>query len=140
VRGEPDSIASLVMRGNPSALAGYRVSLDFGRNILGIYRRFPARSDIPLQERSMSLENEWHHLKVVTQGPFFEIYVDEALCMVHHDPLYDSGCYGLHAQGKTTFQNLRMSVDVKEGEPGSDWQHHCRPKHLFSSPTHPKGN
>ncbi len=41
VWAEEGGIASLIARGNPSAMAGYRISLDFERQVVGVYLRFP---------------------------------------------------------------------------------------------------
>ena len=128
VRSEGGGIGSLVVRGNPSAFAGYRISLDFARGKVGLYRRFPAipdeniqviqnqpviaatHSGYPsgvdkqIQERDANLEpGRWHKLKVVVQGKFIDIYLDDGLSIVHDIHPYRDGSFGLHARGPNQF-------------------------------------
>lgn len=132
VRAGSGSIISLVVRGNPSALAGYRVGLDFGRNVAGFYLRFPGEPDQALQERAVELHaGQWHRLKVVVQGQFFEVYVDEVLYIVRHHPLYSSGCFGLHARGEAQFRRVQAYRYIGPGGATHDWYSYCRPRHLF---------
>lgn len=133
VRAEDGSVASLIVRGNPSAMAGYRISLDFARNVVGFYLRFPAAADRVIQERTVSLQpGRWHHLKVVVQGAFFDIYVDGALYIVYHQSLYDSGCFGLHARGPVTFRRVQAYINDGPEAILQDWERRCWPRHLFS--------
>jgi hypothetical protein len=126
------SLASLIVRGNPSAMAGYRISLDVERQQVGLYLRWPGTPDRPLQERPVALRPEgWHNLKVVVEGKFFEIYVDGVLQLVRDHGLYDSGCFGLHAHGMAHFRRVMAYVYQGPEEAEPDWQRHCRPRHLF---------
>jgi hypothetical protein len=126
VRAESGGVASLIVRGNPSAFAGYRISLDVDRNVLGFYLRFPGQADKPLQERPVDLHaGPWHKLKVVAQGKFFELYVDETLMIVHDQRVYEDGCFGLHARGVVQFRNVYAYTTM------APWIHRCRPRHLF---------
>ncbi|GIV79480.1 MAG: hypothetical protein KatS3mg050_3874 [Litorilinea sp.] len=134
VQAGPDGVASLLVRSNPSALAGYRISLDFGRGVVGFYRSFPGAPDQPLQERPVTLSGDaFHRLKVVVQGKFFEIYVDEALTIVRDEATYPEGCFGLHARGQARFQDVRAYryVDAEGEDP--TWHRRCTPRHLFPS-------
>jgi beta-fructofuranosidase len=134
VQGEAGSIASLIVRGNPSAMAGYRVSLDYARGVVGLYLRFPGADDLPLQERPVDLDPATeHHLKVVVQRDIFELFVDGALQIVRHERTYPDGCYGLHAHGAVHFQNVRAVQHLSPGAETRDWQQRCRPRHLFKA-------
>ena len=125
-------VGSLIIRGNPSAMAGYRISLDFERKLVGFYARFPGEPDRTLQERSLDLPVEtWARLKVVAQGNFFEIYVDDVLMIVYHQRLYESGCFGLHARGPIRFRNVQAYRYIGPEGVAPDWHSHCRPRHLF---------
>jgi hypothetical protein len=120
-------MASLMVRGNPSAMAGYRVSLDVERQRVGLYLRFPGEPDRPLQERRVELQPErWYNLKVVVQGRFFEVYLDGILYLVRDHDLYDSGCFGLHAQGAGRFRQVQAYHYPEAAAP--DWQRRCRPR------------
>jgi beta-fructofuranosidase len=132
LRTEAASIGSLIVRGNPSAFAGYRVSLDYDRQVVGFYLRFPGEPDRLIQERPVALKaGQWHLLKVVVQGDFFDIYVDGGLYIVHHQRIYDSGCFGLHARGSVQFRNVRADRYIDPEGAVADWNSHCRPRHLF---------
>ncbi|MEZ4678037.1 MAG: hypothetical protein R2932_27845 [Caldilineaceae bacterium] len=97
-------MASLIVRGNPSAMAGYRISLAQTTGTVALYQRFPAQPDQLIQQRPVSLSaNGWHKLKVVVQGGFFDIYVDDMLQIVRHHRTYTDGCFGLHAWGVCNF-------------------------------------
>jgi hypothetical protein len=118
---------SLLVRGNPSALAGYRVTLDAVAGTVGLYLRFPGAADRPLQERAITHQHAgWHHLRVVAQGPCLEVYVDGALWIVHADSTYAGGCFGLHARGGARFRSLRADTAAADG----DWSRRCEPRHL----------
>ena len=125
-------IASLLLRANPSAMAGYLISLDQAADMVGFYQRFPDQSDTLIQARPVQLAtDEWHKLKVVVQGGFFDIYVDDILQIVRHHTLYHEGCFGLHAHGPVQFRGLTAYQLVDENSWSSDWRAHCRPRHLF---------
>ena len=132
VWAEQNAVASLMVRGNPSAMAGYRISLDFARGVVGFYLRFPDRPDQPIQERTIELKAEtWHKFKVVVQWKFFEIYVDDNLLIVHDQRIYEDGCFGLHARGAVTFRHVRADkIDDSETKE-RDWTRRCQPRHLF---------
>jgi beta-fructofuranosidase len=125
-------VGSLLVRSNPSALAGYRVALDAAAGTVALYLRFPGTADRPLQERAIMLQPAgWQQLRVVTQGACLEIYVDGALCIVHADRTYPSGCFGLHACGVVRFRNLRAaSYEPRQAPTDVDWDHRCEPRHL----------
>jgi len=132
VRAEAGNVASLIVRGNPTALAGYRVSLDFERQRVGLYLRFPNEPDQLLQERPAALApGGWHSLKVVAQGEFFDIYVDGVLSIVRHHSLYKDGCFGLHARGAAQFRRVHAYRYIGPEGPAQDWTSRCRPRHLF---------
>ena len=120
----------MIVRGNPSAMAGYRISLDFAQNKVGFYLRFPDQPAKVIQERTISLNpGAWHKLKIVAQGKFFDIYVDDNLLIVHDQRVYEDGCFGLHARGGVQFRHVQA---VALRQPGPvDWQHRCQPWHLF---------
>jgi hypothetical protein len=119
---------SLLVRGNPSALAGYRVALDAPSGTLALYLRFPGAADRPLQKRAIAIARAgWHQLRVVAHGAGLEVYVDGTLWIVHSDRTYTTGCFGLHARGAVRFRNLRADTDAP---PGADWQERCLPRHL----------
>lgn len=128
---EGGGIGSLVVRANPSALAGYRISLDFGRQSIGFYLLFPGQEAQTIQERPVSLESStWHSVKVVVQGKFFEIYVDDTLSIVHDQRVYEEGCFGLHAQGQIQFRNVHAAV-ITPALAVPPWSQQVRPRHLF---------
>jgi hypothetical protein len=132
IAGEPGSVASLLLRATPSGLAGYQVSLDFGRQVAGLYRRFPGRPLSTLQERGVSLApGRVHRLKVVAQGSFFDVYLDESLLLVRAERTYTEGCFGVHMRGAAGFQRVCAYVD--EGPPLGfpAWSQRTRPRHLF---------
>jgi hypothetical protein len=127
-----DGVASLIVRGNPSAMAGYRVGLDRARGVVGLYERFPAQPERVIQERSVPLlPGEWHKLKVVVQGDFFDVYVDETLLLVRHERTYTEGCFGVHAHGPVQVRNLRAYRYLGPEDTASDWERRCKPYHLF---------
>jgi hypothetical protein len=132
VCADPGSVASLMVRGNPSAMAGYRISLDFAWGMVGFYVRFPGQStDRPGQERSIDLQpGVWHKLKVVVQWKFFELYVDNTLQIVHDQRIYEDGCFGLHAQGRVHFRHVAATTLLESGR-AQAWAQRCRPRHLF---------
>lgn len=128
--------ASLIVRGNPSAMAGYRVELDAARGTVSLYMRFPEAPDELLQQRPVKIEaglesEHWHALKVVVQGGFFDVYVDDTLQIVRHHTTYPDGCFGLHASGSARFRTLRAIQYTDSAHSAHDWQTHCRPYHLF---------
>jgi hypothetical protein len=75
----------------------------------------------------------WHRLKVVVQGAFFDIYVDDVLQIVRHHRTYPDGCFGLHARGNVRYGDLRAYRLVGPEGTHEDWTHHCRPRHLFQA-------
>jgi len=134
VYGEATSVASLVVRGNPSAMAGYLIGLDFARQTVSFCLRFPGKEDSVLQERKVALSPEaWHKLKVVVQWKFFEVYVDDVLLLVHDQRIYEDGCFGLQARGTVKFRHVQAyTVDDAQVQT-RDWQSRCQPRHLFPS-------
>jgi beta-fructofuranosidase len=132
VRGETGSVASLMVRANPSAFAGYRIGLDYGRQVVGFYLRFPGQAERVIQERPVALTpGGWRQLKVVVQWKFFELYVDDNLVIVHDQRVYEDGCFGLHAQGAVDFRRVTAYTT---GEPDWSlpaWSRRCEPRHLF---------
>jgi len=132
VWAEQNAVASLIVRGNPSAMAGYRISLDFARGVVGFYLRFPDRPDQPIQERVIDLKSDtWHKLKVVVQWKFFEIYVDDNLQIAHDQRIYEDGCFGLHARGAVAFRHVRAYTMADGATQIKDWSRRCQPRHLF---------
>jgi hypothetical protein len=126
-----DSEAAFMIRANPSGSAGYRISLDFARQQVRLLRLFPGEPDQLLQARAVALSGDhWHRLKVIVQGKFFEIYVDDNLSIVRDHRLYDSGCFGLQARGDVQFRQVRVYEDVELESAVTDWQIHCKPRHL----------
>lgn len=128
----PESVASLLVRANPSVMAGYRIGLDSQRGVVGLYRLFPAEPETVIQERPVALtSDQWHKLKVVVQGDFFDVYVDDTLLLVRHERTYTEGCFGLHARGAARLRNvLAYRYVPSEGAP-PDWERRCKPYHLF---------
>jgi beta-fructofuranosidase len=125
------STGSLLVRSNPSALAGYRVALDAAVGTLALYLRFPGAADRLLQERAITLQRAgWQQLRVVAHGPCLEVYLDSALCIVHADSTYADGCFGLHGRGAVRFRNLRADTAAS---PDADWQQRCEPRHLHGA-------
>jgi hypothetical protein len=119
---------SLVLRSNPSALAGYRVALDAAAGTLTLYLCFPGAPDQSLQQRAVALQRaSWQLLRVVARGPCLEVYLDDALWIVHADSTYASGCFGLHGRGAVRFRSLRADTAAP---PDADWQQRCEPRHL----------
>ena len=128
------SVASLIIRGNPSAMAGYRIGLDSTRGVVGLYRLFPAQPETIIQERSVTLTNDqWHKVKVVVQGDFMDVYVDETLLIVRHERTYTEGCFGLHARGPVQVRHLHAARYIGPEGATPDWERHCRPRHLFAN-------
>jgi len=126
------AVGSLLVRANPSAMAGYRIALDAAHQTVGLYLRFPERADLLLQERPVTVRPaDWHALKVVVQGAFFHIYVDETLQIVRHHRTFDSGCFGLHARGDVQFRNVQAYQYIGPEDTAHDWHSRCRPRHLF---------
>lgn len=127
----PGAIASLLVRCNPSAMAGYRIFLDVEQNLVGLARMTPGQTELLLQQRTVKLQpDQWHTLKVVVQGAFFDIYVDDTLLIVRHERSYEDGCMGLHARGAVRFRNVQAYRD-EDGHERSDWSVRCQPRHLF---------
>lgn len=128
----PDSVASFLVRANPSAMAGYRIGLDSQRGVVGLYRLFPAEPETVIQERPVALiSDQWHKLKVVVQGEFVDVYVDDTLLLVRHERTYTEGCFGLHAQGAARLRNLLAYRYISPDGATSDWVRRCKPYHLF---------
>jgi beta-fructofuranosidase len=131
VRAEAGAVASLIVRGNPSAFAGYQVGLDFGRNVVGFYLRFPDHEEYTIQERPVDLRaGAWHRLKVVAQWKFFELFVDDTLVIVHDQRIFEDGVFGLHARGGVQFRRIRAEA-IDEQWAQRPWTQQCRPRHLF---------
>lgn len=123
--------ASITVRGNPTALAGYRIGLDIERQVVGFYRRVPGQPEVVLQERPVVLApDQWHKFKVVAQGKFFDIYVDDTLLIVRDERTYPEGCWGLHAAGPAEFRGVAAYVDIGPEIAAPAWSHACRPRHL----------
>jgi hypothetical protein len=119
---------SLLVRSNPSALAGYRATLDAASGTLALYLCFPGAAAQSLQERAITLQHGgWNLLRVVAKGPSLEVYLDGALWIVHADSTYASGCFGVHGRGAVRFCNLRADTAAS---PDADWQQRCEPRHL----------
>jgi beta-fructofuranosidase len=119
---------SLLVRSNPSAMAGYRVALDADVGTVGLYLRFPGAEDRPLQVRTVPIQREgWRLLRVVAHGPSLEVYLDGALRIAHADSTYAAGCFGLHARGAARFRHLRADTTAP---PGAGWGQRCEPRHL----------
>ncbi|HJZ47786.1 MAG TPA: family 43 glycosylhydrolase [Roseiflexaceae bacterium] len=127
------SAGSLLLRSNPSALAGYRVALDADIGMVSLYLRLPGAADRPLQQRAVAIEPAgWRQLRVVAHGPCLEIYVDGALSIVHADRTYTSGCFGLHARGTARFRNIRADTDaLRQAQVEADWSQRCKPRYLL---------
>ncbi len=129
---ESTGAASLLVRSNPSALAGYRIGLDFVHRTIGLFVRFPTRPDQLLQQRSIDLKTgQWCKLKVVVQGAFFDVYVDDALVLVRHHRLYEAGCFGLHTREDVRFRSIHAyhPPPLKRADP--EWQQRCLPRNWF---------
>lgn len=125
-------VASLLVRANPSGMAGYRIGLDAQRGMVGLYRRFPAQAETLIQERPVALQRDhWHKLKVVAQGDFFDVYVDDTLLLVRHERTYPEGCFGLQASGAAEMRNLLAYRYVGPKDTAPDWERRCQPYHLF---------
>lgn len=132
VQAEAADVASLIVRGNPSGMAGYRVSLDFGRGIVGFYLLVPGQDARVLQERSVQIQpGTWHKLKVTAQWKFFEVYVDETLILVHDQRVYEDGCFGLHVRGNVQFRKVLAYTITAPRWALPEWSSRCRPRHLF---------
>jgi len=118
------SVASLIVRGNPSTMAGYRIGLDSERGVVGLYRLFPAQPETIIQERAVALaSDQWHNLKIVVQGDFFDVYVDDTL-LVRHERTYREGCFGLHARGAICALRVISAPKRRRGI-GSDAVNHA---------------
>jgi hypothetical protein len=127
-----DGAAALIVRGNPSAMAGYHIRLDAIRGTIGFYLQFPARPETTIQERRVDLRpGTWHRLKVIVQRKFFEIYVDDVLMIVHDQRVYEDGCFGLAARGEVQFRNVQAYTISAPAWSLPDWSQQCRPRHLF---------
>lgn len=127
-----DSVASLLVRANPSAMAGYRISLDSPRGVVSMVRLFPAEPETVIQERSVVLTpGAWHKLKVVVQDAFFDVYVDDTLLLVRHEQSYREGCFGLHARGPVQVRNVYAYRAIGPEGATPDWERRCKPHHLF---------
>jgi len=125
-------VASLWVRANPSAMAGYRIGLDFARGVVGFYLRFPAGNERIIQERPVNLQpDEWHKVRVVVQWKFFEIFVDDELVIVHDQRVYEDGCFGLNAVGNVQFRNVLATTLVAPAWDLPAWSQRCQPRHLF---------
>ncbi|MDA8218635.1 MAG: family 43 glycosylhydrolase [Dehalococcoidales bacterium] len=129
-------VGSLLVRANPSALAGYRVSLDFDRRSLALSELFPGAPDRPLQQCAVVLHaGQWHKLKVVLQASFFSVYVDGTLTMIRQSRTYDSGCLGLHARGPLAFRAVQANEwNATAGPTGEVWRCRSLPQYLRREP------
>ena len=126
------AVASLLVRANPSAMAGYRIGLDQARGVLGLYQMIPGQDERVLQERPVEIcSGEWHTIKAVVQGAFFDIYLNDVLQIVRHQCVYADGCFGLHAQGHVQFRNLHAYRQIGPEGVAVDWQRRCLPRHLY---------
>lgn len=118
-------------------MAGYRIGLDVGRGVVGFYQLIPGRPEHCIQERTVPAAGvEWRRLKVVVQGAFMEIFLDDTLYIVRHHRAYEEGCFGLHSQGSARFRNVSAVRTVGADADGADWQQECRPRHLFPERFH----
>jgi len=127
-----DGVASFIVRGNPSAMAGYRITLAAAEGTIALTQLIPGQSDRCLQSRSVTLTpGQWHKLKVVVQGAFFELYLDDNLQIVRHHRAYVDGTFGLHARGAVRFGELQAYHLAGPESAATDWHQHCRPRHLF---------
>ncbi len=126
------STASLLVRANPSAMAGYRIELDATQGSVRLLRMTPGQPELLLQQRNVKLNaGQWHKLKVVAQGAFFDIYVDDTLLIVRHERTYVDGCMGLHAKGNVRLRNVQAYRYQDLQESNNDWSIRCQPRHLF---------
>ncbi len=132
VLAQSDGVASLIVRGNPSAMAGYRISLNFAKGTVGFYLFFPGRAEQLLQERTVALQpGAWQRLQVVAQWKFFEVYVNDDLLLVHDQRIYEDGCFGLHARGPVQFRKVLAYTITEPKWALADWSQRCQPRHLF---------
>ncbi len=127
-----DGIASLLVRANPSAMAGYRVALERSAGTVSLYCLLPGAPEQLIQQRPIALSaTDWHRLRVVANGSFLEIYVDDGLQITRHHPLFDEGVFGLHARGAVQFRSLHAYQQRgPEEDHTTAWTQHCRPRHL----------
>jgi len=132
ILAEPGAVASLLVRANPSALAGYRVSLDVERSSVALLVKIPGLPDRLVQERPVSLApGQWHRVRAVIQGPFIEVYVDEGLVIVYDLHTYSEGCFGLHAQGQVRFrETIATTAPRLANQLAAPWTRRCLPRHL----------
>lgn len=133
IRGEAGALGSLLIRCNPSGASGYRFTLDFARGVLALFLCLYERPDQLLQERAVKLTpGEWHKLKVVAQGDFFDAYLDDELVLVRSLHSFDEGCCGLHGQGEVSFRNLHACEYIgPEKLLDTAWTRRVEPRYLF---------
>jgi hypothetical protein len=133
LRGAAGATGSLLVRCNPSGTSGYRFSLDLARHVLSLHLCLFQKPDQLIQERAIRLTpDDWHKLKVVAQGQFFDAYVDDELVLVRADRTFDEGCCGLHGRGEVAFRNLHayeyLGTNAQLEPP---WTRRTEPRHLF---------
>ena len=125
-------VAALLVRANPSGLAGYQISLDFDRGALTLAARFPDRAPAIVQERPVRMDaGPRHTLRAVVQGKFLDVYVDGSLQLVHDLPLYADGCYGVHSRGPVAFTHIHAYLYQAPPVALPDWAYRTRPRYLF---------
>ncbi len=130
--GDAHSVASLLLRANPSGLAGYQVTLDFAAQTVSFAARFPERDLRIVQSRPIDINpGQPHTLKVVAQGKFFDIYVDGTLQLVYTERQYEDGCFGVHAQGNVRFTRIHAAEMVAAPVELPAWSRRIRPRYLF---------
>ena len=129
---DENATGSLIVRGNPSAMGGYRIYLNAKDGTVGMARMTAGQPEMMIQQRKVELPpDRWHKLKVVAQGAFFDVYVDDTLLIVRHERTYVDGCIGLHANGKVMFRNVQAYHYQGLQNTQADWVIRCQPRHLF---------
>lgn len=87
IQAEAGALGSLLVRCNPSGTSGYRIGPDCERQVLSLYLRLFAQPERLIQERSVWVASgQWHKLKLVAQGQFLDVYVDNTLVLVRVGP------------------------------------------------------
>jgi hypothetical protein len=132
MQGSENAVGSLMVRANPSGTSGYRVSLDYGRGVVALYRRLYEKADLLIQERAVALRpHQPHKVKVVAQGRFFDVYVDDELLLVRTHRTFTEGCFGLHAQGNVEFRHVHATEYIGPKHlNGQPWSRRSLPRYL----------
>lgn len=133
ISGGASAVGSLLVRCNPSGTSGYRIGLDFKRQVLGLYLRLFGQPERLIQERAVRVvSGQWHRLKVVVQGHFFDVYVDGELVLVRADRTFDEGGCGVHGQGDMAFRGLTACEYIgPEKLIDPTWTQRTEPRYLF---------